>query len=158
MFNVHHMLSKMRLNHKVQCTLGSITPEQLFQAVSDRKKTASAGMDGWRTPEFQPLPLEAFVPWALLWNKIEKSSWEAPSCFELARLVIIPKPSAKTAQPIHQRLIALLCIPYLAYSKARFSASIPWQLRVFPSNVGVWLVEKQVTSVMHLLWPTKVAW
>ena len=137
--------------HRVKCTLGPITPEQLYQAVADRKKTASAGMDGWRTPEFQSLPLEAFVPWAMLWNKIEDSDWEVPSCFKFARLIIIPKPTAKTAQPIHQRLIALLSIPYLAYSKARFSASIPWQLCVFPSNVCGGVAGRKASDISHTL-------
>ena len=138
-------------HHRIQCTLGPVTPEQLFQAVADRKKSASAGMDGWRTPEFQSLPVEAFVPWAILWNQIENSDWDVPSCFKLARLVIIPKPLAKTAQPIHQRLIALLCIPYLAYSKARFTASIPWQLSVFPPNVCGGVAGRKASDISHAL-------
>ena len=111
----------------------------------------SAGMDGWRTPEFQSLPLEASVPWALLWNKFENSSWDIPSCFKLARLAILPKPQAKTAQPIHQRLIALLCVPYLAYSKARFTASTPWQLDVFPSNVCGGVSGRKAGDISHVL-------
>lgn len=137
--------------HCVRCTFGPISPQQLFQAVQNRKKSASAGMDGWRTPEFQALPVEAYVPWAMLWNKIENSDWDMPSCFKFARLVILPKPSAKTAQPIHQRLIALLSIPYLAYSRARFCDSIPWQLRVFPSNVCGGVAGRKASDIYHTL-------
>ncbi len=153
-FPVHPMINAIGdtiEQHKVPCTFGAVTPEQLFQAVAERKKSASAGMDGWRTPEFQALPVEAFVPWAILWNRIENSSWHFPSCFKLARLIIIPKPCAKTAQPIHQRLIALLCIPYLAYSKARFNASIPWQLRVFPSNVCGGIAGRKASDISQTL-------
>ena len=146
-----HAIEDSIVPHKVQCTLGPLTPEQLFHAVAERKKSASAGMDGWRAPEFQALPMEAFAPWAMLWNKIETSDWDIPSCFKLARLVIIPKPSAKTAQPIYQKLIALLCTPYLAYSKARFSASIPWQLKVFPPNVCGGVAGCKASDISHIL-------
>lgn len=34
----------------------------LYQAVQDRKSTAAGGIDGWRTPELQALPPNAFKP------------------------------------------------------------------------------------------------
>lgn len=112
-----------------------ITPRKLFDAVAQRKSSARAGVDGWRTSEFQSLPVDAFIPWAMLWNLVENHEWDVPSVCKIARLVILPKPNAKSSQPIHQRLIALLCVPYVAYSKARFTECIPLQLAVFPKNV-----------------------
>lgn len=38
-------------------------------------------------------------------------------------------------QPIDRRLITLLSIPYLMYTRARFQQCISWQLQAFPENV-----------------------
>ena len=87
----------------------------------------------------------------MLWNFVENNEWDVPSICKIARLVILPKPNAKSSQPIHQRLIALLCIPYLAYSKARFTECIPWQLAVFPENVCGGISGRKASDITHTL-------
>lgn len=137
--------------HSCDFEFKAVTPRKLFEAVAQRKRSESAGVDGWRTCEFQALPLEAYFPWAMLWNFVENYDWDVPSVCKIARLVILPKPSAKSSQPIHQRLIALLCIPYLAYSKARFTECIPWQLAVFPKNVCGGISGRKSSDITHTL-------
>ena len=137
--------------HSCDFEFKAVTPRKLFEAVAQRKRSASAGVDGWRTCEFQALPLEAYFPWAMLWNFVENYDWDVPSVCKIARLVILPKPSAKSSQPIHQRLIALLCVPYLAYSKARFTECIPWQLAVFPKNVCGGISGRKSSDITHTL-------
>ena len=134
-----------------KCELPQITEQKLFDAVQDRKSGASAGIDGWRTQEVKALPLRAFTPWAKLWNAIESQQMQFPRCLKQARLVMLPKPDAKSAQPIHRRLISLLNIFYLAYSRARFVDTISWQLKTFPKTVVGGIPGRKCTDVSHTI-------
>ena len=116
-------------------SLPLLTDECLKSAVDKRKQTASPGVDGWRTAELQALPAIAFAPWARLWNKIEDGSFRLPTIFQCARLVMLPKPDAKSLMPIDKRLITLMCVPYIMWSKARFDHLQEWQQKVFPPTL-----------------------
>jgi len=97
-----------------------LTDECLKNAVDKRKHNASPGVDGWRTAELQALPAIVFAPWARMWNEIEDGSFRFSPISQCARLVMLPKPDAKSLMPIGKRLITLMCIPYIMWSKARF--------------------------------------
>jgi hypothetical protein len=58
---------------------------------------ASPGVDGWRTAELQALPAIVFAPWVRMWNEIEDGSFRLPAIFQCARLVMLPKPDAKSS-------------------------------------------------------------
>ena len=138
-------------NNPHSCNFQPITPEELQAAAGQRKTTAAAGIDGWRTDEIQALPTDAFLPWALLWNAVEQGILPMPKIFRVARLVMLPKPDAKNHEPISRRLISLLSVQYLAYSRARFQASIPWQLKTFPKNLCGAVQGRQASDVSHSL-------
>ena len=125
------------------------TPLKLFNAIQSRKTTASGGIDGWRTDEMKLLTQINFVPWAILWNRIEEGVWTVPKTLQIARLVMLPKPGAKTQQPIDFRLIALLSIPYLLWSKVRFHDLTPWMLNVFPTEIHGGIKGKKTSDVAH---------
>jgi len=126
-----------------------ISPKQLFDAIQTRKSTAAGGIDGWRTGEMKLLSLVNFIPWAILWNKIEEGQWRIPKSLQIARLVMLPKPGAKTQQPIDFRLIALLSIPYLLWSKVRFQDLTPSMHDVFPSEIFGGIKGKKTSDVAH---------
>jgi len=134
-----------------RCDFQPITPDDLFVAASQRKTSAAAGIDGWRTDEIQAFPASAFIPWALLWNSIEQGILPMPKIFRCARLVMLPKPDAKNHEPISRRLISLLSVQYLAYSKARFQASVSWQLKTFPKNLCGAVPGRQASDISHNL-------
>lgn len=134
-----------------RCELPLVTEQKLFDAVQSRKGSASAGVDGWRTAEVKALPLRAFTPWARLWNSIEAQQMNFPECLKQARLVMLPKPDAKSAQPIHRRLISLLNIFYLAYSRARFVDTIPWQKVTFPKQVVGGIPGRKSSDISHTI-------
>ena len=138
-------------NNPHRCDFQPLTPEDLQTAAGQRKTTAAAGIDGWRTDEIQALPTNAFLPWALLWNAVEQGILPMPRIFRVARLVMLPKPDAKNHEPISRRLISLLSVQYLAYSKARFQASISWQLKTFPKNLCGAVKGRQASDVSHSL-------
>ena len=138
-------------NNPHRCDFQPLTPEDLQTAAGQRKTTAAAGIDGWRTDEIQALPTNAFLPWALLWNAVEQGILPIPRIFRVARLVMLPKPDAKNHEPISRRLISLLSVQYLAYSKARFQASISWQLQTFPKNLCGAVKGRQASDVSHSL-------
>lgn len=126
-----------------------ITRLKLFEAMQSRKSSASGGIDGWRTSEMKILTQINFIPWAIMWNKIEEGVWNIPQSLQIARMVMIPKPGAKTQQPIDFRLIALLSIPYLLWSKVRFQDLTPWMLDVFPPEIYGGLKGKKTSDVAH---------
>ena len=133
------------------------TEQKLFDAVQSRKGSVSAGVDGWRTPEVKALPLRAFSPWARLWNAIETQQMTFPECLKQARLVMLPKPDAKSAQPIHRRLISLLNIFCLAYSRARFVDTIPYREQRFLKRLlGEFQEGKALAFRTRLLLPVKI--
>ncbi len=138
-------------NNPHQCRFDPITENDLKEASQQRKVTAAPGMDGWRTDEMHALPTQAFRPWAQLWNDIEAGKLYIPRIFKCARLVMLPKPDAKNHEPISRRLISLLSAQYLAYSRARFRASIPWQLKTFPDNLTGAVPGRQASDVSHIL-------
>ena len=59
--------------------------------------TPHRGVDGWRTAELQALPAIVFAPWVRMWNEIEDGSFRLPAIFQCARLVMLPKPDAKSS-------------------------------------------------------------
>lgn len=134
---------------RVDCEFPILHENDLFLAIQERKHNAAGGMDGWRTCEMQSLPPEAFRPWAMLWNRVEAGELCMPSIFKAARLVMLPKPGAKSNQPIDRRLITLLNIPYLMYTRARFKQSIPWQLQTFPANVCGGVPGRDSAQISH---------
>ena len=138
-------------NNPHRCQMQPITESELKNAPQQRKYTASPGMDGWRTDELHALPAIAFRPWAQLWNGIESGHFEVPKIFKCARLVMLPKPDAKNHQPISRRLISLLSAQYLAYSRARFRCTIPWQLKTFPDNLTGAVPGRQASNISHHL-------
>ena len=135
----------------VSCEFQPVTPDELHKAACARKSSASAGIDGWRTDEIQALPVSAFLPWALLWNAIEQGILRMPKIFRCARLVMLPKPDAKNHEPISRRLISLLSVQYLAYSKARFQSSLEWQAKTFPKNLCGAVQGRKASDVSHSL-------
>ena len=138
-------------NNVHQCRLQPISEADLKEASRQRKVSAAPGMDGWRTDEVHALPTQAFRPWAQLWNGIENGTFTMPSIFKCARLVMLPKPDAKNHEPISRRLISLLSVHYLAYSRARFRATIPWQLKTFPDNLTGAVPGRQASDISHKL-------
>ena len=64
---------------------------------------------------------------------------------------MIPKAEAKSFSPIHRRLISLLSIPYLLYSKARFSDTQEWQSLTFPSSMCGGIQNRKTSDVSHHL-------
>ena len=146
---IHDIMSNLIGENFTKCELPMMTEQKLFDAVQSRKGAASAGVDGWRTSEVKALPLRAFTPWAKLWNAIESQQMTFPNCLKQARLVMFPKPDAKSAQPIHRRLISLLNIFYLAYSRARFVDTIEWQKATFPKTVVGGIPGRKCTDVSH---------
>ena len=123
-------------NNPHQCSFQPITPDELYAAAQQRKASAAAGIDGWRTDEIQALPVSAFLPWAVLWNSIEQGIFPMPEIFRCARLVMLP---------------SLLSVQYLANSKARFQSSIPWQLKTFPKNLCGAVPGRQASDISHSL-------
>lgn len=107
------------------------------------------GVDGWRTPELKALPEKCFYPWAKIWNMIEVGEWSLPHVFQIARLTMLPKPGAKTMQPIDRRLINLLNIHYLLWSKVRFQHLTKWQQDVFPRTVCGGVKGRQTSDIAH---------
>ena len=132
-------------------SLPLLTDECLKSAVDKRKQTASPGVDGWRTAELQALPAIAFAPWARLWNKIEDGSFRLPTIFQCARLVMLPKPDAKSLMPIDKRLITLMCVPYIMWSKARFDHLQEWQQKVFPPTLCGGIQGRQAADIAHII-------
>ena len=133
------------------CEFQPITPEELQSAARQRKSSAAAGIDGWRTDEIQALPVSAFLPWAVLWNAVEQGILPMPQIFRCARLVMLPKPDAKNHEPISRRLISLLSVYYLAYSKARFQSTIEWQAKTFPKNLCGAVPGRKASDISHNL-------
>eukprot|EP00438_Fugacium_kawagutii_P001679 Skav224186 [mRNA] locus=scaffold1975:325540:330201:- [translate_table: standard] len=144
-FNVHEtptpsgpimrVLGEKFNNIAKEVQLPAITEWDLMNAASERKREAVGGVDGWRTCEIQSLPWRCFTPWKMLWNKIESQEFHMPDIFKIAKLVMLPKPSAKSMQPIHKRLISLLNIHYLLWSRSRFMHLEQWQKEVLPDNI-----------------------
>ncbi|CAL1136262.1 unnamed protein product [Cladocopium goreaui] len=132
-------------------SLPLLTDECLKSAVDKRKQTASPGVDGWRTAELQALPAIAFAPWARLWNKIEDGSFRLPTIFQCARLVMLPKPDAKSLMPIGKRLITLMRVPYIMWSKARFDHLQEWQQKVFPPTLCGGIQGRQAADIAHII-------
>ena len=147
--HVMNSVGNYLFKNKLDFDLPHLTCEDLYLAVQARKSDASAGIDGWRTREFQALRRSAFFPWVMLWDKIERDVFQLPQLLKVARLAMIPKPEAKSMQPIDQRLITLLSIPYLAWSRARFSHSTVWQSKVFPSNLCGGIQKRKASDVAH---------
>eukprot|EP00438_Fugacium_kawagutii_P029561 Skav216033 [mRNA] locus=scaffold2403:24889:31312:+ [translate_table: standard] len=136
---------------KSDCTLPPLCEDDLRNSILDRKREAAAGVDGWRTVELQALPWRCFTPWVMLWTGIEDGRFQMPGVFKIAKLVMLPKPEAKTLQPIHKRLISLLNIHYLAWARSRFMHLEQWQLRVLPSNIMGGVKGKKTSDVFHHL-------
>ena len=126
-----------------------ICAEQLHSAIQQRPNEAAGGVDGWKTVELKALPCVCFLPWAQLWNKIEQDEWTLPDIFKIARLTMLPKPGAKTMQPIDRRLINLLNIHYLLWSKVRFQHLVPWQMQVIPANVCGGVKGRKTSDIAH---------
>ena len=82
---------------------------------------------------------------------VENGRFDVPKIFKCARLVMLPKPDAKNHQPISRRLISLLSAHYLAYSRARFRVTIPWQLKTFPDNLTGAVPGRQASNISHHL-------
>ena len=136
---------------KASCVFQDLTAHQLFQVAQHRDSKAAGGFDGWRSCEIKSLPLLAFEPWQILWNHIEIDGWSLPDIFHTARLVMIPKAEAKSFAPIHRRLISLLSIPYLLYSKARFLDTLEWQSFTFPKSMCGGIQNRKTSDVSHHL-------
>ena len=130
-------------------TFEDINAQQLHSALKTRPNEAAGGVDGWKTVELKALPCVCFEPWAQLWNKIENEEWSLPDIFKIARLTMLPKPGAKTMQPIDRRLINLLNIHYLLWSKVRFQHLVPWQSSVIPSNVCGGVKGRKTSDIAH---------
>ena len=128
-----------------------LTDECLKNAVDKRKHNASPGVDGWRIAELQALPAIPFAPWARMWNKIEDGSFCLPAIFQCARLVMLPKPDAKSLMPIDKRPCTLMCIPYITWSKARFDHLQEWQQKVFPSTLCSGIQGRQAADIAHII-------
>ena len=131
------------------CSLEDIKPFQLHKAIQSRPNEAAGGVDGWRTTELKSLPAKCFISWAKIWNMIEIGKWSLPQVFQIARLTMLPKPGAKTMQPIDRRLINLLNIHYLLWSKVRFQHLTKWQQEVFPRTVCGGVKGRQTSDIAH---------
>ena len=131
------------------CEFCDIDPSQLFDAIQSRPNETAGGVDGWRTVEMKALPVKCFHPWAKIWNQIENGVWEIPQIFQVARLTMLPKPGAKTHQPIDRRLINLMNIHYLLWSKVRFQHLSKWQTEVFPVTVCGGVKGRQTSDIAH---------
>jgi len=131
------------------CDFSDIDPFQLFEAIKSRPNETAGGVDGWRTTELKALPVKCYYPWAIIWNQIEKGFWELPQIFQIARLTMLPKPGAKTLQPIDRRLINLMNIHYLLWSKVRFQHLSKWQTEVFPASVCGGVKGRQTSDIAH---------
>ena len=136
---------------KATCVFQDLTASQLSQVAQHRDAKAAGGFDGWRSSEIKALPALAFEPWQMLWNHIEKDGRTLPDIFHTARLVMIPKAEAKSFSPIHRRLISLLSIPYLLYSKARFLDTLEWQSLTFPQSMCGGIQNRKTSDVSHHL-------
>lgn len=113
-----------------ECSWPDLTFEMLSEAANQRKQSAAPGIDGWRTSEFQALPPQAFAGFCILWKRVEAGE-KLPSLYQVARLVMLPKPCARSNQPIDKRLITLLSLPYLCWTKCRFHHLESWQAHTF---------------------------
>lgn len=133
----------------VSCELPPLAATHLFDAIQARKATAAPGIDGWRTSEFQLLVPLNFLPWATLWSKVENGEWEIPTIFQVARLVMLPKAGASSLTPGDKRLITLLSLPYLVWSKARFSHLQAWQEQILPKQLSGGIRGRQPADVAH---------
>ena len=131
------------------CNFDDIKTFELHRAIQTRPNEAAGGVDGWRTPELKALPEKCFIPWAKIWNMIETGHWSLPKVFQIARLTMLPKPGAKTMQPIDRRLINLLNIHYLLWSKVRFQHLSKWQQDVFPKSVCGGVKGRQTSDIAH---------
>ena len=131
------------------CSLEDIKPFQLHKAIQSRPNEAAGGVDGWRTTELKSLPAKCFIPWAKIWNMIEIGKWSLPQVFQIARLTMLPKPGAKAMQPIDRRLINLLNIHYLLWSKVRFQHLTKWQQEVFHRTVCGGVKGRQTSDIAH---------
>ena len=85
----------------------------------------------------------------MLWRKVESGCWKVPAVFKTARLVMLPKPGAKSLEPLQRRLITLLPIHYLAWSSARFQALQKWQLATFPTSLVGGVAGRKTSDAAH---------
>jgi hypothetical protein len=132
------------------CDLGDeVTEFQLHDVIQSRPAKAAAGPDGWRTDDMKSLPAIAFRPLAEMWNLIETNQTALPKNFQVARLVIIPKPCAKSLQAIHKRLIFFFNVQCIAWSKARFIAMQKWLDKVIPKPSAGGKKGRDASEIYH---------
>ena len=98
-------------------SLPKLQGADLKKHISKRKTTAAGGLDGWRTPEVQSLPVFIFDLIASFFEQIEEGKRSLPSSLCTSKQVALPKPGPDC--PI-TRFFLFLCLPTLGCATHNF--------------------------------------
>ncbi|KAJ9446314.1 Ribonuclease HI [Diplonema papillatum] len=111
----------------------SITVGEVRAALAKMKKSASAGMHGWRIHELQQLPNSLLEGFARVLNEVEESG-EWPEELMHALVSLIPKPKS-TGDPLSQRPISVAPVLYRIWAAIRAKNAQSWMDELAPEGL-----------------------
>ena len=119
--------------HRIPATVPPISGSMLKRQVAKRRIDASAGLDGWRTPEMQVLPEKIYDLVAAFFQSVEAGIRNLPSILTSARQTLLDK--CGDDNPMQKRIISILPIFMLSYTSLRFAQLQSWQTQVMPKTL-----------------------
>ena len=128
-----------------QATLPELCGSDMKNQILRRKASAAAGLDGWRTPEVQALPVFFYEKIAIFFQGVENGIYKLPESLCTARQVLLPK-SAKNL-PLSKRIISLLPVWLLCWSGLRFRQLQSWQQQVCPAALLGGILGRKLVDV-----------
>ncbi|KAJ9446076.1 Ribonuclease HI [Diplonema papillatum] len=111
----------------------AITVGDVKAALAKMKKSASAGMHGWRIHELQQLPNSLLEGFARVLNEVEESG-EWPEELMHALVSLIPKPKS-TGDPLSQRPISVAPVLYRIWAAVRAKDAQRWMDELAPEGL-----------------------